>query len=242
MYALRQVGRKSWAAPLARGWLALRYRVLERRYGRLVLERIDGVPFIVLPEVFNPVLLRSGEVLARAVMRIPLNSPPGAGLPSVLDLGTGSGVGGVFAARRGARVTAVDINPEAVRCARMNALLNRVEDRMQVLLGDLFEPVAGQRFNWVLFNPPYFRGRPRTQLDYAWRGEGVLERFGSGLREILRPTPAGSNGPGGRALVVLSTDGDSPTALRSLKENGFALRPLFQRDFVNEVITAYQVE
>ena len=113
---------------------------------------------------------------------------------------------------------------------------------MQVLPGDMFEPVTGQQFDWVLFNPPYFRGRPRTQLDYSWRGESVLERFGCGLREILRSPLAGSSSSGGRALVVLSTDGDSAGALRSLGENGFAVRPFFQRDFVNEVITAYQVE
>ncbi|MFZ2519137.1 MAG: hypothetical protein WA089_10570, partial [Anaerolineae bacterium] len=63
-------------AVVARGWLALRYRVLSRRYGRLVLEEIDGVPLVVLPQVFNPVLLRTGAFLARTVTTLPL--PAGA--------------------------------------------------------------------------------------------------------------------------------------------------------------------
>ena len=46
-------------------YLALRYRVFGRRHGRLVLENLDGVPLVVLPSVFNPVLLRTGALLAR---------------------------------------------------------------------------------------------------------------------------------------------------------------------------------
>ena len=79
------------AATLVRQWLGLRYRVLSRRYNRLVLEQIDGVPLVVLPQVFNPVLLRTGAFLARTVAALPL--PPGA---DVLDLGAGSGVGAVL--------------------------------------------------------------------------------------------------------------------------------------------------
>ena len=80
----------------------------------------------------------------------------------MLDLGTGSGVGAVFAAQWAGQVVAVDVNPAAVRCARINVLLHGVEDRVDVLQGDLFEPVAGERFDVILFNPPYFPGQPRT--------------------------------------------------------------------------------
>ncbi len=178
-----------------RRWLAFRYRVLSRRYGRLVLEEINGVPLIVLPEVFNPVLLRTGEFLAHTITG--LGSLKGQ---AVLDMGTGSGVGAVFAARQGATVTAVDINPEAVRCARLNSLLNQVEERVEVVQGDLFGPVSGRQFDLVFFNPPYHRGRPKGGIDHAWRGEDVFERFAAGLGDMLWP--------GGRALLVLSSDGN----------------------------------
>ena len=56
--------------------------------------------------------------------------PPGS---IVLDMGTGSGVGAVFAARNAARVVAVDVNPEAVRCARINVLLHHIEDRVDAV-------------------------------------------------------------------------------------------------------------
>ncbi|MBI4770244.1 MAG: methyltransferase [Chloroflexi bacterium] len=219
---------RRWIRRLARGWLAVRYRLLDRRYRRLVLEQVHGVPLLVLPQVFNPVLLRSGAFLADALSELPL-----AAGERVLDLGCGAGVGAVFAARRGARVLAVDVNPLAVRCTRINALLNQVEDRVSVREGDLFAPLAGERFDLVLFNPPFYRGRPRDLLDYAWRGEQVPERFAAGLADHLTP--------GGRALLVLSTDGDAPGALAALAAHGFRAEPAAGRDLLNEVLTAYLV-
>jgi len=57
---------------------------------------------------------------------------------------------------------AVDINPVAVRCARANAVLNGLDDRIHVLEGDLFDPLPGNaRFDLVAFNPPFFRGTRR---------------------------------------------------------------------------------
>ena len=217
------------AAALARAWLKLRYRILSRRYDCLVLEEIDGVPLVVLPQVFNPVLLRSGGLMARALNRLPFETTS----PSVLDLGTGSGVGAVFAARRGATVTAVDINPAAVRCARINALLNKVDDRIEVCLGDLFEPVQGRQFDLVLFNPPFYRGVPSDNLDHAWRGQDVFERFAAGLGSMLTPD--------GYGLLTLSSDGDCDELLAELVAAGFRNEIVDQTDLINEVVTIYAV-
>lgn len=218
------------AAMLTRMWLALRYRILSRRYGRLVLESIDGVPLVVLPQVFNPVLLRSGALMARGIARLPSADVTGV---SVLDLGTGSGIGALFAARRGASVVAVDINPEAVRCARINALLNHVEERIEACHGDLFEPVRGRDFQLVLFNPPFYRGIPKDALDHAWRGEDVFERFAAGLGNVLAPD--------GYALVTLSTDGQCDELLAELAAAGFRSEIVERTDLINEVVTIYAV-
>jgi release factor glutamine methyltransferase len=152
----------------------------------------------------------------------------------VLDLGTGSGVGAVVTARRGAVVTAVDINPEAVRCARMNALLNGLEDKVTVFEGDLFSPLAeGERFDLILFNPPFHRGRPDNGLDHAWRGEDVFERFAAGLRERLRPK--------GQALVVLSSDGDGHELVALLAEQAYSVTIRAEKNLINERLTMYEV-
>lgn len=217
--------------PLWRMWLRLRHQTLGRRHRRLVLERVDDVSLVVLPDVFNPVLLRTGSFLARSLPppRVAAASPAVA--PRALDLGTGSGIGAIFAARRGYTVVGVDINPAAVRCARINVLLNDLEGRIEIRSGDLFEPVAGDRFDLVIFNPPFYRGAPVDRLDQAWRSTDVIKRFASGLREALRPD--------GEALVVLSTDGEWQAMLAALDTRGFMTRPVATRDFGNEILTVY---
>jgi HemK-related putative methylase len=213
----------------ARFWLTLRYQVLDRRYGRLVIETINDVPLIVLPEVFNPVLFRSGAFMAQALADAPFSAEA-----RVLDMGTGSGVGAIFAARRGAQVTAVDINPDAVRCARINALLNDLSDKIVVLEGDLFAPVTGQRFDMILFNPPFYRGLPANKLDFAWRSQDIFERFTADLVSFLRPN--------GRAWIILSSDGDGHQLLGLLEKAGFTVRPVARKNLINEILTIHEVK
>lgn len=127
----------------------------------------------------------------------------------------------------------MDINPAAVRCTRINALLNGVEERVEVLQGDLFEPVQGRRFDVVLFNPPYYQGQPRTNLERALWSTDLKERFAAGLSDHLAP--------GGYALLVLSTDGDQAGWLQVLRSNGFTCQAVASRDLISEVLTIYQV-
>ena len=88
--------------------------------------------------MLDPVVFLSSDVLADAIAAL---VKPGM---SVLDLGTGSGIGALAAARAGARlVVAIDVDPAAVRNARANVILHDAEAIVSVRAGDLFEPVAG---------------------------------------------------------------------------------------------------
>jgi release factor glutamine methyltransferase len=204
----------------------LRLLLVDRRkYRRVLLENLMGTPIVVLPDVFNPKLLRSGEFLIQQLGRLP------EGL-RVLDLGSGAGAAGVYAAKQGASVVAVDISPAAVRCSRVNALLNDVA--VDVRQGDLFAPVQGERFDVILFNPPYYRGVPRDALDHAWRSPDVIERFSQELEDHLTPD--------GYALLVLSSDGEQSAFLQALATNRFTYRAVAERDFRNEQMTVYRIE
>lgn len=72
----------------------------------------------------------------------------------VLELGTGIGLAAVLAARAGCQVVATDVVPEAAACARENAALNGVGDRIEVRVGDCYEPARGMRFDLICTNPP----------------------------------------------------------------------------------------
>lgn len=212
-----------------RWWLRAKFLLTQRhRHNRLLIDRAAGRPFVVLPGVFNPALFYSSELLAAALEGE--LAPRGL---RVLDLGTGSGVLAVAAARHAREVIAVDLNPAAARCARINVLLHQAERIVEVREGDLFGPVAGERFELVLFNPPYYRGAPHDELDRAFRGVDVLERFAAGLGAALAP--------GGRALLVLSTNSEQAALLRALEGQGFASRPVLRRDAVSEILTIYEV-
>lgn len=215
-------------ARLWRGLLAWRFRLFQRhRHRRLVLERVLGRDYVVLPDVFNPGLFPTGAFLAEQLAGL---IPAGA---HVLDMGTGAGIGAISAAQVADKVTALDINPEAVRCTRINVLLQRLEDKICVQQSNLFAAVTDERFDVVLFNPPYFRGRAEAHYDHAWRSEDTVERFAAQLGDHL--TPAGF------ALVVLSTNGDSPAFLQAFAAAGFSIEAIAAHDLISEVVTVYQL-
>ncbi len=224
-------------APPSTGWglqllgklIHWGYRLRRKhRYDEFLLERVAGLRLLVTPSVFNPKLLRTGEFFASQ-----LNERVIGPHSSVLDMGTGSGVCALFAARRAARVVAVDINPAAVKCAGMNALLNDLEGKVEVRHGDLFAAVPAERFDLILFNPPFLRGVPRNDRDRAWRSEDVPERFAAALAEHLNP--------GGSALVLLSSFGDASMFLQAFEDNGFEVSRFAERRFIAETVVIFRV-
>ena len=204
----------------------LQRAMLSRRVGRLVLEHIDGLELVVLPDVFNPAVFRTSPLLAEAIAANVVNGR------RVLDVGTGSGVAAIRAAGCGGQVTAIDINPEAIRCARINALLNHVDLQIDLRLGDLFAPVDGERFDVVVCNPPFFQGTPTSRRDAAWRSEDFIDRFCDRLVDVVAV--------GGYALVVFSNHADERGFLDRLASS-WEVTIDRSRDLGGEVVTVYRL-
>jgi release factor glutamine methyltransferase len=163
------------------------------------------------PGVFRP--HSDSLMLARALQA----ERPGPGT-RVLDVCTGSGVLAVTAAMTGADVTAIDASRRAAFAARLNAALNGT--RVRALRGDLFEPVAGERFDLIVSNPPYVpaddpeppaRGAARA-WDAGVDGRVVLDR-------LCREAPA-HLAPGGVLLVVHSSVCGVDATLEALRAGG----------------------
>jgi release factor glutamine methyltransferase len=195
------------------------------RYDDFRIERVLGMPIVVLPTVANPKVLRTGAFFASQIDARLIGANA-----DVLDMGTGSGICALFAARIARRVVAVDINPAAISCARVNALLNGLDTRVEAREGDLFGPVAGERFDVVLFNPPFLLGVPEDDRDAAWRSHDIAERFAAGLAAHLKI--------GGVALLLLSTFGPACARIESdLSSRGFRLDVVARKRFINETVT-----
>ena len=97
-----------------------------------------------------------------------------------LDLGTGCGVQSLHLARHAASVTATDLNPRALELATITAALNGID--VDLRLGSLYEPVAGETYDLITTNPPYVMSPPRSDADRlayregSWTSDGLVEQ------------------------------------------------------------------
>ena len=117
---------------------------------------VQGVPFYVDERVIVP---RSyiGELLITTLSDedSPIDDPEE--VSSVLDLCTGGGSLAILAARvfPNATIDAVDLSADALAVAERNVQDHGLADRIRLVQGDLFKPLAGQRYDLILTNPPY---------------------------------------------------------------------------------------
>ncbi len=117
-----------------------------------------------------------------------VNSAPRIEAEAHLDLCTGSGVQALIAASYSERVVGVDLNPRAIRFARFNADLNGIS-HIDFRLGDLYEPVAGEKFDSITANPPFVPSPDQSLVfrDGGADGEAILGRIIRGAGAKLRP-------------------------------------------------------
>lgn len=183
-----------------------------------------SLPFRVTPEVLIP--RPETEFVLMALLDL-AKAAAGRGLtsPRIADIGTGSGVLAVCAAKHlpRAQVTAVDLSAEALRVARSNAAHLGMADRITFLQGDLFAPVpASQQFDFVVSNPPYVRSDefpslPREVRDHEPRQ--ALEAGPTGTEVIARLVPqAAQRLVGGGYLLLEIGPGIAENALRLLAD------------------------
>lgn len=137
----------------------------------------------------------------------------------ILDVCAGSGILGIAAALLGAgHVTAIDVSRRAVAAARINGRLNGVQ--LEARRGDLFGPVAGRTFDFIVSNPPYLPSAddelPRRGLARAWdagpHGRAFVDR-------ICRTARAHLAARGVLLLVHSSLCGEAET-IRALRATG----------------------
>lgn len=108
-----------------------------------------------------------------------------------LDLGTGCGIQALSLAGHADQVVATDVSARALWFTNFNAALNDLTARIQTRAGSLFEPVAGERFDRIVTNPPFVIS-PGTEDQLVYRDSGMprdemVEAVVRGLPEHLAP-------------------------------------------------------
>lgn len=179
--------------PLSDAELTTFRQMVARRAKREPLQHIlgtqefMGLEFKVSPAVLIP--RHDTETLLQEALRVAPNAA------RALDIGTGSGCVAISLAKNlpEATVVSVDILAAALELAAQNGALNGVQ--VDFRLGSIFEPVAGERFDLIVSNPPYIPTadlaglepevrdfEPRTALD---GGADGLDFY----RQIIALTP-----------------------------------------------------
>ncbi|RLP10167.1 methyltransferase [Propionibacterium australiense] len=144
--------------------------------GWVVAAPVPGLDTMVTPTRPDYVLGVSPASTSLAQLSVPDE------VGSALDLGTGCGVQSLHLARHAGRVVATDLNPRACELAGLTMALNGL-DRVEVRAGSLYEPVAAERFDLIVTNPPYVMSPPSSdgeRLVYregSFTGDGLVERI-----------------------------------------------------------------
>ena len=155
----------------------------------------------------------------------------------VLEIGVGCGILSILSALKASRVVSLDVNPYAVRCAKLNARNNDVSEKIDIIRGDLFGPLKeNEVFDLIIFNAPYLpteENELKDWIDYAWaggkKGRELIDRFISSAYKYLRAS--------GRILLVQSTLSDVDETMKKLKKQDFNIKTIKERKVAFETIT-----
>jgi len=173
---------------------------------------ILGRRFIVYPNVFSPKYFLDTDFFAREL--------PYKNGETFLEIGCGTGVISVFVALNGARhVTCVDLNVDAVENTKENSIIHRVQDKITVLQGNVYDSLPRDaQFDTIFWNTPfgYVENDKLTILERAVfdLSYNATQRFINEASNFLNPN--------GRLLIGFSsTLGKLEILLKFLEEAGF---------------------
>ncbi len=197
---------------------------VRRAFRELVRQRARGAPvayltgrrefyaleFRVTPEVLIP--RPESELLVLTLVDLARAGALPSRAPTIADVGTGSGILAVCAARHlpNCRVWATDISPGALAVAGDNCARHQVGGRVELFQGDLLSAVPPDvRFDAVLSNPPYvsdaeYAALPRDVRDHEPRLALLSGPTGTEVIARLIPSAAERLRPGGWLLCEVS--------------------------------------
>jgi methylase of polypeptide subunit release factors len=203
--------------------------ILSRQTTRVT--RAAGFRLTVRPTVFHPRYFISSECFAEFIDGLDLRGK------SVVDIGTGSGILALAAARAGAEyVVATDINPNAALTAADNARANGLA-AVNAVCSNLLSAFAPRPlFDIVLSSPPKHAGEPRDLADRGWHA-GPHYRDIAALFEQARERLK----PDGRIYVMVSSDSDLALFAQLIERAGLRARLVREHSIFIESLIIYEL-
>jgi release factor glutamine methyltransferase len=214
---------------------------LEKYLSRKRIYHHNGFRLEIPPEVFHPGFFFSTKFLMNYLDRYELKNK------SLLELGAGSGLISFHAAKKGASVTASDLNQTAIEYLNINSRANDVE--VKIIHSDLFKELPEKKFDFIVLNPPYYKKDALTEKDLAWfcgsNGE-YFQRLFAGIGAYMHEET--------EVMMVLCDGCDLEMISRMGKKEGYAInllcskKTLIERNFIfsikktNSNLSVYETE
>jgi release factor glutamine methyltransferase len=188
------------------------------------------ISIVVWPGVFHPGFFSSTKFLLSYIADNDLENK------KVLELGCGTGLISIYAAKHNAQVTASDVSVRAIENCSVNALKNNAE--VNVVVSDLFDAITPQHFDWILINPPYYAKEVGNEAEFAWHCGKDFAYFKKLFRQLSSYATEGSR------IVMVLTKGCNVKAITSIAlQNGHTLclirekKVLFDgKDYLFEIV------
>lgn len=191
--------------------------------------RYNQIYLIIPPEVFHPGFFFSTKLLVSFISKMNLHEK------SFLELGAGSGLIAIYAAKKNAKVTAIDINPVAVKYLELNSSKNNVQ--LQIIESDIFSNVEKQQFDIIVINPPYYKNDPKTYKDYAW----FCGKDGAYFRCLFESLDNYIHNAS-QVLMILSEDCDLEMISALAVKNNFTMDCIFRKKNIMEENMIFKIE
>jgi release factor glutamine methyltransferase len=180
-----------------------------------------GITLEIPPEVFHPGFFTSTKVLLNFIKHKNIKEN------LFLELGAGSGLISIYAVKKGADVTATDINEVAINFLQKNAGQNNVD--LNIIHSDIFNSIPVCLFDTIIINPPYYKKQPRSNSDYAWYCGENGEYFQKLFKHLKKYVHGKTE-----VLMVLCDGCDLQMIKDFAHENFFLLQCVFQRNSIIE--------
>ena len=203
--------------------------MLVRYLSKTRIYRHGDIRLEIPPQVFHPGFFFSTQLLLQYISSFSVRGK------SLLELGAGSGLISIHSAKRGAKVTATDINTVAIHYLENNSRNNQVQ--LEIIHSDLFSSIPSQTFDIIAINPPYYKKQPRQLIDHAWFCGENGEYFSGLFSQLSDYTHSDSQ------IIMVCCDGCDMQMIESAAMvNGFTLRCMLSRQNLLEKNFIYTIQ
>jgi len=223
---VKQQKKKSLLKSLA---FRVLYPVSEKYLSKERSYKYKDVTITVFPGVFHPGFFFSTKILLKYLEELELHKK------YVLELGAGTGLISIFAAKHGGFVTASDISLTAVYNIEKNVKMT--DANVEVVHSDLFDDIPNRRYDYIIINPPYYKKTPSSEKEFAWFGGDDFQYFRKLFSQLGNNYFENTN-----ALMVLSDEADLEMIKSIAGEYKFLMEELFHKKTCGENHFIYNIK